>query len=237
MTTVFPAVDIYNGKAVRLRGGSYEDVTVYGDPLDMAKRFADYGAEWLHVVDLNGAAGAGDNFAVIEKIATQTPLKIQSGGGLRDKKRVKELFSAGASRAVLGTICVTNEELTAELLDEFKERIVCGLDVKDGKVAIRGWKETALLSPIELGSKLRQAGAEYFLFTDVSRDGMLTGANVKATAELQKTLGAKVIASGGVKDIGDVRAVADAGIYGVIIGKAYYEHKIDMKEALKYVRS
>ena len=150
MTTVFPAVDIYNGKAVRLRGGSYEDVTVYGDPLDMAKRFADYGAEWLHVVDLNGAAGAGDNFAVIEKIATQTPLKIQSGGGLRDKKRVKELFSAGASRAVLGTICVTNEELTAELLDEFKERIVCGLDVKNGKVAIRGWKETALLSPVEL---------------------------------------------------------------------------------------
>lgn len=237
MTTIFPAIDIFDGKAVRLLGGSYSDITVYGDPLDTAKKFADCGAEWVHVVDLNGAEGSGNNFTVIESIAAHTPLKVQSGGGLRNAERVKSLFSAGAARAVLGTVCVSDPQLTQTMLDEYGERIVCGLDVRNGKVAIRGWKETAALTPDELGGRLCGMGAKYFLFTDVSRDGMLTGADVKSTAELQKRLCACVIASGGVSGMDDIRAIADAGIYGAIIGKAYYEHKIDLKEALNYVRS
>ena len=129
---IFPAIDIYAGKAVRLRGGKFDEVTVYGDPVDMAKRFLDAGAQWLHVVDLNGAEGSGNNFLVIEKIAAMS-LCVQSGGGLRDRARIKELLSAGAKRAVLGTICADNPNKVAELLSEFgTESIVCGLDVKDG---------------------------------------------------------------------------------------------------------
>ena len=237
MTTIFPAIDIYDGKAIRLRGGSYDDVTVYGNPVDMAKRFADYGAKWVHIVDLNGAEGTGDNFSVIEKIVSTTPLRVQSGGGLRSAERVKRLMNTGATRAVIGTICVSEPELTEELLSEYGENIVCGLDVKDGKVAIRGWKEKSALTPESLGKALYEKGARVFLYTDVSRDGMLTGANVKATAALQNALGAYVIASGGVASADDIKAIADAGIYGAIIGKAYYEHKIDLKEVLDYVRS
>ena len=233
---VFPAIDIYGGKAVRLKGGRFDDVTVYGDPLDMAKRFEDAGARWLHVVDLNGAEGSGNNFGVIEKIASQTSLHVQSGGGLRDKKRVSELLSAGATRAVLGTVCANEPEFAAELINELgAEAIVCGLDVKNGKVAIKGWKETSAVTPFELGGKLCAYGAKYFLFTDVSRDGMLEGVNVDATAELQEKLGANVIASGGVKDIEDIIALKKRGLYGAIVGKAYYENKIDIREAIKYV--
>ncbi len=234
---IFPAIDIYAGKAVRLRGGKFDEVTVYGDPVDMAKRFLDAGAQWLHVVDLNGAEGSGNNFLVIEKIAAMS-LCVQSGGGLRDRARIKELLSAGAKRAVLGTICADNPNKVAELLSEFgTESIVCGLDVKDGKVAVRGWKETAPLTPLELGKKLCGYGAKYFLFTDVSRDGMLEGVNADATVELQEKLSASVIASGGVKDISDIVALKQRGLYGAIIGKAYYENKIDIGEAIKYVRS
>lgn len=236
MTTIFPAIDIYNGKAVRLRGGSYKDITVYGDPVDMAKRFIDIGAEWIHVVDLNGAESSGDNFGIIERIAS-TSLKVQSGGGLRSSDRVRSLINAGASRAILGTICATDLVLTGDILSEFGEKIVCGLDVKDGKVAIRGWKDTAAQTPEELGRSLYEKGARYFLYTDVSRDGMLTGVNVQATAALQKALNANVIASGGVASIDDIYAIIEAGIYGAIVGKAYYENKIDLKEAFNYVRS
>lgn len=236
MTTIFPAIDIYNGKAVRLRGGSYKDITIYGDPVDMAKKFMDVGSEWIHVVDLNGAEGSGDNFKIIERIAS-TSLKVQSGGGLRSSERVNSLINAGASRAVIGTICATDQDLTESILSVFGEKIVCGLDVKDGKVAIRGWKDTAAQTPEELGRSLYEKGARYFLYTDVSRDGMLTGANVRATAALQEALNANVIASGGIASIDDIYAINEAGIYGAIIGKAYYENKIDLKEAFKYVRS
>ena len=233
---IFPAIDIYDGKAVRLRGGKFDDVTVYGQPLDMAKRFSDAGAEWLHVVDLNGAEGSGNNFSVIEKIAVSTSLKVQSGGGLRDKSRIRNLFGAGAERAVLGTVCAELPDKAADIIAEFgAESIVCGLDAKDGKVAVRGWKDTASLTPLDLGNILTAAGAKYFLFTDVARDGMLGGVNADATAELQKKLGAFVIASGGVKDMSDIVSLKKRGIYGAIIGKAYYENKIDLREAIDYV--
>lgn len=231
---LFPAIDIYNGKAVRLLGGDYNKVTVYGTPLDMAKRFADAGAEWIHVVDLNGAESSGDNFKIIEEIATKTSLKIESGGGLRNRDRIKSLLDAGAKRAVLGTICVTDTEKAGEMIEEFgADAIVCGLDAKDGKVAVRGWKEKSELTPSQLGKKLAEYGAEYFLYTDVSRDGMLTGVNVESTAKLSKELNAHVIASGGVKDINDIIAIKERGIYGAIVGKAYYENKINIDEAIK----
>lgn len=231
---LFPAIDIYDGKAVRLLGGDYGKVTVYGDPLDMAKRFEDAGAEWVHVVDLNGAESSGDNFGIVEKISSHTSLKVESGGGLRDRGRVASLLSAGAVRAVLGTVCVTDPEAVGRIISEFgSEAVVCGLDAKDGKVAVRGWKEKADVTPLLLGKKLVGLGAKYFLYTDVSRDGMLTGANVEATAELGEKLGACVIASGGVKDIRDLCEIKSRGIYGAVLGKAYYENIIDIKEAVK----
>lgn len=231
---LFPAIDIYNGKAVRLLGGDYAQVTVYGDPLDMAKRFEDAGAQWVHVVDLNGAESSGDNFDAIGAIAAKTKLKVQSGGGLRSRERVRRLLDAGAARAVLGTVCTTDTAAVGAWLAEFgSEAIVCGLDAKDGKVAVRGWKESADVTPLALGTQLAALGAKYFLYTDVSRDGMLTGANVEATAELSEKLGANVIASGGVKDPADLAAIKRRGIYGAILGKAYYEKKVDIREAIK----
>ncbi len=231
---LFPAIDIYEGKAVRLLGGDYGKVTVYGDPLDMAKRFEDAGAEWLHVVDLNGAENSGDNFGIIEKISSRTSLKIESGGGLRNRGRISSLLCAGAARAVLGTICVTEPESIERFVSEFgAESIVCGLDAKDGKVAVKGWKEKSEETPLSLGKKLAGAGVKYFLYTDVSRDGMLTGANIDATAALGEALGANVIASGGVKDLDDLKEIRRRGIYGAVLGKAYYENKIDIKEAVK----
>ncbi len=231
---LFPAIDIYNGKAVRLLRGDYDKVTVYGEPLDMAQKFEDMNAEWIHVVDLNGAENSGDNFGIIEKIAAKTSLKIEVGGGLRNKNRIKSLFDSGAQRAVLGTVCATDPEAVGEYIDVFgTEKIVCGLDAKNGKVAVRGWKESSDLSPLELGKILRGFGAKYFLYTDVVRDGMLTGVNVDATAALSKELSANVIASGGVKDINDIKELLKHGIYGAIVGKAYYENKIDLQEAIK----
>lgn len=231
---LFPAIDIYNGRAVRLLGGDYRQLTTYGKPLEMAKRFEDAGAEWVHVVDLNGAEGSGNNFDVINSIVTSTKLKVQSGGGLRDLMKVKQLLSAGATRAVLGTVCVTDPLLVARMISNFgSESIVCGLDAKDGKVTVHGWKENSDMTPLSLGLTLKESGARYFLYTDVSRDGMLTGVNAEATAELSEALEANVIASGGVKDIADLEKLKQTGVYGVVMGKAYYENKIDIKEALE----
>lgn len=230
---LFPAIDIYDGKAVRLLGGDYGKATVYGDPLDMARRFEDAGARWVHVVDLNGAEGSGDNFAVIEKIA-RTSLRVEAGGGLRSGQRVASVLSAGASRTVIGTLCASDPEAVGAMIERFgREAIVCGLDARDGKVTVKGWTEDSALTPLGLGRTLKALGAAYFLYTDVSRDGMLTGVNVYATAKLTEELGADVIASGGVKDLSDIEKLAGRGIYGVILGKAYYENKIDIREALK----
>lgn len=235
---LFPAIDIYGGKAVRLLGGEYDKVTVYGDPLTIAKTFEDNGAEWIHVVDLNGAESSGSNYKIIESIATKTSLKIQSGGGLRTFDKVGEFLSSGVSRAVLGTVCVTDEEVTNKIISHYGgEKIVCGLDAKDGKVAVKGWKEKSDLTPADLGRKLMSMGARYFLYTDVSRDGKLTGANIDATDKLTKELNANVIVSGGVKDIEDFVKAKERGIYGAILGKAYYEKKVDLKEALKICMS
>ncbi|MBQ7227186.1 MAG: 1-(5-phosphoribosyl)-5-[Clostridia bacterium] len=231
---LLPAIDIYEGNAVRLLGGDYGKVTIYGNPLDMAKRFEDAGAEWIHVVDLNGAESSGNNFDIIEKISSRTSLKVESGGGLRDESKVKALLDAGAKRAVLGTICATATEKVGEMIEKFgAEAIVCGLDVKDGKIAVRGWKEKSELTALQLGKTLADMGAKYFLHTDVSRDGMLSGANIDGTAILTEKLNACVIASGGVKDINDIKRIKERGIYAAILGKAYYENKVDLKEALK----
>ncbi len=231
---LFPAIDIYDGRAVRLLKGEYDKITVYGEPLAMAEKFEEVGAEWVHIVDLNGAAGYGDNLKIIEKIAAKTSLKIETGGGVRSRERIKAVLDSGAKRVILGTMCAEQPEKAGELIAEFgPESIVCGLDVKNGKVAVRGWKETSEITPTDLGKVLCGYGAKYFLYTDVSRDGMLTGANAAATAELTDKLKSNVIASGGVKDIDDIKSLKALGIYGAIIGKAYYEGKIDLREAIK----
>lgn len=230
---LFPAIDILHGKAVRLLGGDYNRSTVYGDPLEIAKRFADAGATWLHVVDLNGAANDGNNFGMIERIVKATGLNVEAGGGFRNRQRIVDLLNAGGMRAVLGTVCATEPETVGEFLSEFgAEAVVCGLDVKDGCVAVRGWKETSPITPLALGKKLVGFGAKYFLFTDVSRDGMLTGVNVEATVRLAEDLHADVIASGGVKDIGDLARLKEKCVYGAVLGKAYYENKIKIEEAI-----
>lgn len=231
---LFPAIDIYEGKAVRLYGGDYSKVTVYGEPAEIARRFEDAGAEWVHIVDLNGAESSGTNFDKISQIASGTRLKIQTGGGVRSAQRAKELLDSGATRVVFGTVCVTEPETVEEALASYgTEAVVCGLDARDGLVAVRGWKERSALTPEELGKRLTRAGVRYFLYTDVSRDGKLTGVDIDGTAALSKALGADVIASGGVKDLSDLERLKERGVYGAILGKAYYENKIDLKEALR----
>ena len=231
---LFPAIDIYDGQAVRLLGGDYKKITVYGDPLDMAKRFADTGAKWVHIVDLNGAEDSGNNFKIIEQIATKTNLKIETGGGIRSREKIKNTLDTGATRVILGTICASSPDFAGEMVSLFgSEAIVCGLDVKNGKIAIKGWKENSEHTAYSLGKTLTDMGVKYFIHTDVSRDGMLSGANVDGTKELQEKLNACVIASGGVKDIDDLIRIKNSEIYGAILGKAYYENKINLEEALK----
>jgi len=224
----FIAIDILGGRAVRLLKGDYNAVTDYGDPYERAKQWVDLGAEFLHIVDLDGAkTGTGSNLPTLTKIAKETGVKIQTGGGIRTMDAIRERLDAGVDRVILGSVCCTDPELVASAIEEFgAERIVCGIDALDGLVATHGWVETSSIDPITLGQSMYKVGVRYTVYTDISRDGMLTGVNVTASREMQDKTGLKVIASGGVKSNKDITALNRIGIYGVILGKALYEGKV-----------
>jgi len=235
---IYPAVDILNGQAVRLRQGRKEDVTVYGRPVDMARRWVEAGTEWLHVVDLDGAfEGKPRNHDSIAEIAKAFPnLKIQVGGGLRDMTTLENLFEAGIRRAVLGTSIVTDAPFATAALRTWKDQIAIGIDARDGVAKVAGWTEDSKIGAIDLARRLEDQGARLVIYTDISRDGVLVGPNVPALQQMVDGTGLDVIASGGVSKIEDVRtlsAIKHARLDGVIIGKALYENLVDLGEALR----
>jgi phosphoribosylformimino-5-aminoimidazole carboxamide ribotide isomerase len=234
--TLYPAIDLRNGKVVRLAQGDLARTTVYSDdPAAMAQKWKDAGAQWLHVVNLDGAFGeaADANWLALEQIV-RVGIKTQFGGGLRDVEILKRVIDLGVARAVIGTAAVENPSLVDNALRAFgPEQIAIGVDAKDGKVRIRGWAEESAMTAIDLGMRLKAQGVSTIIFTDVARDGIGVGVNVESTVELAKRSGTQVIASGGVAGLEDVRRVRNAGLAGLIIGRALYEGKIDLSEVLK----
>lgn len=240
---LFPAIDLKEGKAVRLLQGRMEDATVYADdPVEVAKDFASQGAEVLHVVDLDGAfSGKPVNDEVIRQIVKSVPLKVQVGGGIRSMERIAELLDLGVERVILGTVAVKNPELVAEAAQRYGERIVVGIDAKDGNVAVQGWAETTEMSAIGLGQAMKAVGVQHVVFTDISRDGMLQGPNIESTVQLAQETGLSVIASGGISTLEDLRnlqaeAAKGISIEGAITGKALYSGAFTLRDALEAVR-
>lgn len=235
---LFPAIDILDGKAVRLKRGNRDDATVYGTPIEMARAWRDGGAEWLHVVDLNGAFdGKPVNTELIGDAVRTSGIKVQVGGGIRTLDTMHRYFDCGVSRVILGTVIFDDTQILRDALRTFgSERIVCGIDAVNGEIAIRGWVETVRQTPSELGAELRDCGVRTVVYTDISRDGALAGLNVESCRALSDATGLDVVASGGLAGLGDIESCARADLYGAILGKALYEHKFTLGEALRCAR-
>ncbi|MCY3906854.1 MAG: 1-(5-phosphoribosyl)-5-[(5-phosphoribosylamino)methylideneamino]imidazole-4-carboxamide isomerase [Anaerolineaceae bacterium] len=232
---IYPAIDLRGGYVVRLREGDpQQQVTFHADPLDAARRWLGEGADWLHVVNLDGAfAESNDNLTLLEGIAA-TGAKVQFGGGLRSLEQMKRAIHCGASRLVLGTVAVMEPELVGEAIQRFGAETVCvALDARDGKIATHGWKQVSDSSPAELGVAMAQQGLRHALFTDISRDGRLSGVNVSATVRLARDTGLQVIASGGVSRLEEIEALQASGLVaGAVIGMALYRNEISLADAL-----
>ena len=234
---LIPAIDLKDGRCVRLRQGRMEDETIFGDdPVAVAQRWVDAGARRLHMVDLNGAfEGKPVNAAAIRAVAEAFPeLPIQVGGGIRDEETVQAYLDAGVQYVIIGTRAVSAPHFVNDLCLEFPGHIIVGLDAKDGKVAIDGWSKLSHHSVIDMAQRFEHDGVEAIVFTDIGRDGMMSGVNVDSTVELARAIHIPVIASGGITGIDDIRslcAVADEGIAGAITGRAIYEGTLDLAEA------
>ena len=230
---IFPAIDLKDGKAVRLTKGLMQSAKVYSDePWELAKRFEEMGARWLHIVDLNGAfAGEPKNIEQIEKIRKNTSLKIQLGGGIRDENTIKKYLDLGINRVILGSIAARDPQKVIDLADKYP--IAVGIDAKDGYVAVDGWGKSESIRAVELAKVYEKSKIECIIATDISRDGTLSGLNVDFILQIQEASKKPVIASGGVASEEDIKKVKENGIYGVIIGKAFYEGKIDLEKILK----
>lgn len=231
---IFPAIDLYGGQAVRLYKGDYDQMTIYDpEPLNTVEKFEAAGATHLHLVDLEGAkTGQTTNLPTIEKITARTGLFVEVGGGIRSMDTVRRYLDAGASRVILGTAAVTDPDFTAQAVAEYGEKIAVGADLKDGKVAIKGWLETSQDGWQTFFDRMQQLGVKTIICTDISRDGAMQGTN----RELYRTLAVRypmdIIASGGVSSLEDIQALKAAGVAGAIIGKAYYTGAIDLAQAV-----
>ncbi len=231
-----PAIDIQHGRCVRLEKGAFDRETVYGDdPVAMALQWQAAGASRLHVVDLDGAReGSPRNHELIAGIAMTLDIPVQVGGGIRDAETVEKLLLLGVDRCILGTRAAQDRTWAAEMFRRFGERLILGIDAKDGRVAVKGWVETTALTAAALANELKPAGAAQVIYTDISRDGMLTGPNVEATARLARASGLAIIASGGLASLDDLRRLSrHPGIEGAIIGRALYTGAIDLAEAVR----
>ena len=235
---IFPAIDLYGKKAVRLYKGDYQNMTVYNDnPLEVALDFKAQGAKFMHVVDLEGARDGGTpNLEVIERLVKETDLFIEVGGGIRNMEVVDRYIGIGVSRVILGTAAVTDEQFLKDAVKKYGDKIAVGVDIKDGKVAIKGWTEKSELDAFEFCEKLQRIGVSTIISTDISKDGAMQGANHGLYEKLQNTLEMNVIASGGVSSIDDIICLKKTGVYGAIIGKAYYTKAIIIEDAIKVAR-
>jgi phosphoribosylformimino-5-aminoimidazole carboxamide ribotide isomerase len=231
---VYPAIDIIGGKCVRLQQGSYSEVTVFGDsPVEMALKWQEQGAEFLHMVDLDGArSGNSENAEVIKQVAGKLTIPVQLGGGIRSLDSIEKILSYGVSRVILGTSAVNDQEMLKAALKEYKDKIVVGIDAKDGMVAIHGWEQTSDFTAADFAKRVEELGTKTIIYTDISRDGMLIGPNLAAMTDMAKSVGAEVIASGGVSCLKDIVNLKSTGVKGVIVGKALYTGNVDLKEAI-----
>ena len=234
---IYPAIDIRGGRCVRLTEGKFDKETVFADdPSEMARKWANLGAEWLHLVDLDGAlAGEGKNLPAIEKILKSITIPVELGGGIRTMPQIEKLLELGVTRLILGSAAVKNPALVKEACKKFPGHIACGIDAKNGDVAIEGWGEGSGINYTELAKRMAAVGVDKIIFTDISRDGMLSGVNAEATGELARACGIEIIASGGVASLEDIRRLKPFekdGVTGCIIGKAIYTGAVDLKKAL-----
>ncbi len=236
---LFPAIDLYGGKAVRLLRGDYAEMTVYdSDPPATAARFSAAGCGYLHVVDLEGAKdGTCPNLGTVRDIIRRTGARVQVGGGVRSEAAVTSYLEAGACRVILGTAAVTDPGFLSEMVSKYGERIAVGIDLRDGMAAIRGWTEQSALTAAALFDRVCAAGVGTVICTDISRDGVMAGANIALYADLAARYPVNIIASGGVTTLGDLTALAEHGLYGAILGKALYTGAIDLREAVALCRA
>jgi phosphoribosylformimino-5-aminoimidazole carboxamide ribotide isomerase len=233
---VIPAIDLKEGQCVRLRQGRAEDVTFYSaDPVSVARRWVDEGATLIHIVDLDGAfSGNQRNLESIKAIRRAVDVSLQIGGGIRDIERIDLLISLGIDRVILGTSAITNPQIVKEASDRYPGRVLIGIDAKERKIAIKGWQEVTDIDALDFARKVEDMGAAGIIYTDIVRDGMLIGPNLRTTEEMVKALRIPVIASGGVSSIEDIRKLKNIrGLWGVITGKALYSGRLKLKEAIE----
>ena len=236
---IFPAIDLRDGQVVRLVEGDYDRMTVYGnDPLSVAKAYREAGAEYLHVVDLDAAKdGAQKNLAVIQKLAAESVLKLEVGGGVRDEASAKRYLDAGVTRVILGSAAIEKPELMETLAKRYPGQVAAGVDARNGFVAIHGWKTVTDIVAYDFVESLPRHGIDTVIYTDISRDGKLQGPNVSAYERLSKIKNLNIVASGGVSSPDDVAALAKLDLYAAIIGKALYDGRMTLEEALKAAKS
>lgn len=235
---IYPAIDIKDGKCVRLFKGQFSDVTVYGDsPAEMAKKWEAQGGEYIHVVDLDGALkGHGVNADIIKNICSSVNVPVQTGGGIRTMEDIEAKLSCGISRVIIGTKAVSDSEFVKRAIDKYGEKIVIGIDAKDGMVAIEGWEKTSNFTAIEFAEKMVSIGVKTIVYTDIATDGTLAGPNVSAMSEMVKAVNADIIASGGIGSLEHIKSLMPTGVEGVIVGKALYTEKVNLTEAVKAVK-
>ena len=235
---ILPAIDLYDKKAVRLYKGDYDNMTVYSDnPLEVAHKFQECGATFIHLVDLEGAKlGTTPNLDIVKKIVENTNLDVEIGGGIRDDETVQKYIDIGVRRVILGTAAVTDDSFLRSCVEKYKDRIAVGVDLKDGYVAIKGWTEKSQLTADEFFSHLSEIGVKTVICTDISKDGAMKGTNRELYKELSGKYSMDIVASGGVSDLEDIKALKEMKLYGAIVGKAYYVGAIDLKEAIEVAK-
>ena len=235
---ILPAIDLYDGKAVRLYKGDYTNMTVYSDdPLSVARDFEAAGAEYIHMVDLEGAKdGTCPNFDIVASVAANTSLKVEIGGGIRSEETIRRYIDAGVHRVILGTAAITDWDFFSAMVAKYGEKIAAGADCRDGYVAIKGWLETSAVTCHAFCEKLDSIGVKTLICTDISKDGAMQGTNRELYADLAARFKMNIIASGGVSSLDDIRSLHAMGLHGAIVGKAYYIGAIDLKEAIEVTK-
>ena len=232
---IFPAIDLIDGCAVRLFKGDYNQKTVYSNsPVDVAKSFVDAGAEYIHIVDLDGARdGSNANIEVVRSIVKESGLKAEIGGGIRSIEAIEKYIDLGVMRVILGTAAVTDSEFLKKAVSTYGERVAVGVDIKDGKVAIKGWTQVSELTCFDFCRQLEDIGVKTVICTDISKDGVMSGTNIELYKDLSAQFKMDIVASGGVSNLENVKTLTEMNIYGAILGKALYTGSIDLKEAIR----
>lgn len=232
---IFPAVDVMGGECVRLKKGEFNTVEkVYESPLKAAEYFESCGASWLHTVDLDGAkTGRSQNFDCIKEVVNNTKMKVEIGGGIRNMDIAEKYINCGVSRIILGSAALSDPQFVKEAVKEYGDKLAVGIDAKNGFVSVQGWCDTSDVNYIDFAKQMEDIGVKCIIFTDISRDGMLTGPNLEALKTLQEVVNVDITASGGIRDIGNIKDLADMNLYGAICGKSLYSGTLDLKEAIK----